>query len=79
MQIGGNLQQINFGGQLADLRRDRNLTQHELATIAHVSRTQISKWESGKKSPRFDQMAAIFHSLGCQIQIQILTNGNRIR
>ncbi len=73
MQIGGELQQVNFGGQLAELRRDRSLTQRQLAQIAHVSRSQVSRWESGNASPRFDQLAAVVHALGAEMQIQILT------
>lgn len=72
MQVGGDLRQISFGGQLAELRRDRSLTQGELAKIVHVSRSQLSRWESGGSSPRFDQLAAVVHALGAEVEIRIL-------
>lgn len=38
---------MEFHLKLQELRRRRNLTQEELAQALYVSRTAISKWESG--------------------------------
>lgn len=38
---------MEFHEKLQELRRHRGLTQEELAESLYVSRTAISKWESG--------------------------------
>ena len=45
------LDQIQFGRFVAQLRKERGLTQRELAEQLHVTDKAVSKWETGKGFP----------------------------
>ena len=47
---------MEFHEKLQELRKNRGLTQEELAREIYVSRTAISKWESGKGYPSIDSL-----------------------
>ena len=50
---------MEFNEKLQTLRKQKNLTQEELASALYVSRTAISKWESGKGYPGIESLKAI--------------------
>ena len=50
---------MEFHEKLQELRKNRKLTQEELAEILYVSRTTISKWESGRGYPSIDSLKQI--------------------
>lgn len=50
---------MDFNEKLQDLRKQKGLTQEELAEALYVSRTAISKWESGRGYPNIDSLKAI--------------------
>lgn len=50
---------MEFHEKLQELRKKRGLTQEELAASLYVSRTAISKWESGRGYPSIDSLKAI--------------------
>ena len=50
---------MEFNEKLQKLRKDRGLTQEELAEALFVSRTAISKWESGRGYPSIDSLKEI--------------------
>lgn len=50
---------MELGEKLQQLRRQRGMTQEELAAALYVSRTAISKWESGRGLPSIDSLQAI--------------------
>ena len=50
---------MEFNEKLQELRKRRGLTQEELAEALYVSRTAISKWESGRGYPSIDSLKAI--------------------
>ena len=51
---------MEFGEKLQTLRKNRGLTQEELAESLFVSRTAVSKWESGRGYPSIDSLKQIF-------------------
>ena len=50
---------MEFHEKLQELRKKRGLTQEELAEALYVSRTAISKWESGRGYPSIDSLKEI--------------------
>jgi transcriptional regulator with XRE-family HTH domain len=50
---------MEFNERLQKLRTGKNLTQEELAQKLYVSRSAISKWESGRGYPSIDSLKAI--------------------
>ena len=50
---------MEFHEKLQELRKQRGLTQEQLATALYVSRAAISKWESGRGYPNIDSLRAI--------------------
>ena len=54
---------MEFCEKLQELRKQKGLTQEELAEALFVSRTAVSKWESGRGYPNIDslkQIASVF-------------------
>ena len=50
---------MEFNEKLQELRKQKGLTQEELAEVLFVSRTAISKWESGRGYPNIESLKAI--------------------
>ena len=50
---------MEFSEKLQELRKSRLMTQEELAEALFVSRTAISKWESGRGYPSIDSLEEI--------------------
>ena len=61
--LGGDI--MTFDEKLKTLRKSKNITQDELAQKLYVSRTAISKWESGKGYPSIEtlKMLAAFYEV----------------
>lgn len=50
---------MELSEKLRELRKSRSLTQEELAEALFVSRTAVSKWESGRGYPSIDSLKEI--------------------
>ncbi len=62
--------------KLQELRKDRGLTQEELAEELFVSRTAISKWESGRGVPSIDSLKEV--SKFFSVSIDFLLSGEKL-
>ena len=67
---------MTFGEKLKKLRTDKELTQEELAEILYVSRTAISKWESGRGFPNIESLKAIAKFFG--VTVDALLSGEEL-
>ena len=50
---------MEFNEKLQKLRKQKGLAQAELAELLYVSRTAVSKWESGRGFPNIESLKAI--------------------
>ena len=50
---------MEFNEKLQSLRKQKGITQEELADTLFVSRTAVSKWESGRGYPNIESLKAI--------------------
>lgn len=50
---------MEFCEKLVELRKKKGLTQEELASALFVSRTAVSKWESGRGVPNIESLKAV--------------------
>ena len=50
---------MELNEKLQELRKQKGITQEELAKSLYVSRTAISKWESGRGYPNIESLKAI--------------------
>ena len=45
--------------RLSELRKDKGITQSELAEILGVSRTTVANYETGNRTPEYDALARL--------------------
>lgn len=55
---------MTIGERLYQLRKERNLSQEDLANELDVSRQSISKWETDQSMPDFDKIIALCQYFG---------------
>ena len=58
---------MEFNEKIQQLRKKKEITQEELAQAIYVSRTAISKWESGRGYPSIDSLKALSKFFGVTI------------
>ena len=67
---------MEFNEKLQELRKQKGLTQEELAEVLFVSRAAVSKWESGRGYPNIDSLKAISKFFG--VTIDELLSGDEL-
>ncbi len=65
---------MEFNEKLQELRKSKGLTQEELAAKLYVSRTAISKWESGRGVPNIESLKAISRFFSVSLD-ELLSSG----
>lgn len=65
---------MDFGKNLAFLRKERNISQEELADRICVSRQTVYKWETGITSPDVTKLAEIASALGVSTDLLLSNN-----
>ena len=65
---------VKTGAFLKELRKEKNITQEELAEQMGVSRRTVSRWETGSNMPDMDVLIDIsdFYDLTCIHDIYVI-------
>lgn len=58
---------MEFNEKIQELRKQKGLTQEELAELLFVSRTAVSKWESGRGYPNIESLKALAKFFGVTV------------
>lgn len=67
MKGASALDNIQFGQFVAHLRKEKNITQKELADRLHVTDKAVSKWETGKGFPDLKLLEPLAQELGVSL------------
>ena len=67
---------MEFNEKIQELRKQQGITQEELAERLFVSRTAVSKWESGRGYPNIESLKAIAKFFG--VTIDELLSGDEL-
>jgi transcriptional regulator with XRE-family HTH domain len=67
---------MTIGDRLLKLRRERNLSQEDLANELDVSRQTISKWETNQSIPDFDKIVPLCEYFGITTDELLTGNSN---
>ena len=67
---------MEFNEKLQQLRKNKNMTQDELAEALYVSRAAVSKWESGRGLPSIDSLKDISEFFS--VSIDELLSGEKL-
>ena len=63
---------MNFAEKLKQIRKERNITQEQLAELLSVSRQAVSKWESGAGYPETEKLLIISKELNVSLDYLLL-------
>jgi transcriptional regulator with XRE-family HTH domain len=61
-----------IAGQVADRRKERGLSQAELAKVVGTTQSAIARLESGGRPPRIDTLLRIANALDADLHIELL-------
>ena len=59
---------MNIGQRITTLRKEKNISQTELAGLLSVSRQAVSKWEQGLSSPDTTKLIQLAEILGTEVE-----------
>ncbi len=62
---------MKFGENLQKLRKEKGISQEQLAEQLGVTRQSVSKWESGNSYPEMDKLIAICNIFHCELDALI--------
>ena len=61
---------MSLGTNIQFYRKQKNMTQEDLAEFMNVSRQTVSKWESDTAFPETDKLITLSDYFGCTLAVQ---------
>ena len=58
--------------QYKEMRKEKKLSQEQVASAAGMARPDISRFESGRYNPSLELMVRYAHALGCELKIELV-------
>ena len=71
------MNQEKIGKFISELRKEKNMTQEELAEKLDVTNKSISRWENGKTMPDLSLITVLAKEFN--VEVSELLNGRRMR
>ncbi len=62
---------VAIAEQVAARRRERDLSQHELAQLCATTQSAIARLERGARPPRLDTLLRIANALDCELVVDL--------
>ena len=59
-------------GQFKDIRKERKISQEQVARAAGMARPDVSRFESGKYNPSLELMIRYAHALGSELKVELV-------
>lgn len=69
---------LGFNNKLKELRKEKNISQEQLAKELNISRQAISKWESGKAYPDIDNLILLRKIFGVSLDELIMEEEEKV-
>ena len=69
---------MGFDNKLKELRKEKNISQEQLAKELNISRQAISKWESGKAYPDIDNLILLRKIFGVSLDELIMEEEEKV-
>lgn len=60
-------------GQYKEMRKEKKLSQEQVAAAAGMARPDISRFESGRYNPSLELMVRYAHALGCELKVELVS------
>lgn len=57
--------------QLAVIRKERGITQKQLAEMAKITQPEINRYEMGRVCPQLETVEKIADALGCEVTVTV--------
>lgn len=70
------MNQEKIGKFIAELRKEKNMTQEQLAEVLEVNVKSISRWENGKTMPDLSMLPILANELN--VEVSELLNGRKM-
>ncbi|WP_010305290.1 helix-turn-helix domain-containing protein [Kurthia senegalensis] len=70
-----NLKEINFSARLKDLRKNKKLSQTELANFLGITQANVSRYEKGDQLPDFDTLVKLSQKFDVSLDDLVFSTG----